>query len=204
MNGDPTKPKYTLEQDLDLLLDRNFDSQRIVEIMQSNGYDPNDVVNTINTRYETQRKEQLAQQEERDRLDQQHKSAWEQALKKKDLSKPDGELSRFGLDSIGQETQAQPEPTEAVALPPAIKDQVFKNDETYFDVLGKNTIATKLAIAAKKNDVNAINENLELMQQSGLMTDVNIETGGARFIPSKGVQARYMTRTLTLLKCFLK
>ena len=186
MNGDPTKPKYTLEQDLDLLLDRNFDSQRIVEIMQSNGYDPNDVVNTINTRYETQRKEQLAQQEERDRLDQQHKSAWEQALKKKDLSKPDGEPSRFGLDSIGQETQAQPEPTEAVALPPAIKDQVFKNDETYFDVLGKNTIATKLAIAAKKNDVNAINENLELMQQSGLMTDINIEVGGARFISSKG------------------
>ena len=186
MNGDPTKPKYTLEQDLDLLLDRNFDSQRVVEIMQSNGYDPNDVVNTINTRYETQRKEQLAQQEERDRLDQQHKSAWEQALKKKDLSEPDGEPSRFGLDSIGQETQAQPEPAEAVALPPAIKDQVFKNDETYFDVLGKNTIATKLAIAAKKNDVNAINENLELMQQSGLMTDINIEVGGARFISSKG------------------
>ena len=186
MNGDPTKPKYTLEQDLDLLLDRNFDSQRVVEIMQSNGYDPNDVVNTINTRYETQRKEQLAQQEERDRLDQQHKSAWEQALKKKDLSEPDGEPSRFGLDSIGQETQAQPEPAEAVALPPAIKDQVFKNDETYFDVLGKNTIATKLAVAAKKNDVNAINENLELMQQSGLMTDINIEVGGARFISSKG------------------
>ena len=79
------KRKYTLDQDLQVLLDRNFDSERIVDIMSSAGYDPNEVANQINQRYENQRKDLLSQKEELDRVNQEQKDLYENLLKKKTL-----------------------------------------------------------------------------------------------------------------------
>jgi len=195
MNGDPTKPKYTLEQDLDLLLDRNFDSQRIVEIMQSNGYDPNDVVNTINTRYETQRKEQLAQQEERDRIRKEQQEIFEGTLKKKDVSEPDGEPSRFGLDSIGQkaedrspdatfydqpklpETQLdQPQRIEAVANPNTAQVSLLTTqaEEAYFNEKNALSLAQEVQDFQTQDPVK-INRLLRSFQSQGLLTQFNVK-----------------------------
>ena len=195
MNGDPTKPKYTLEQDLDLLLDRNFDSQRVVEIMQSNGYDPNDVVNTINTRYETQRKEQLAQQEERDRIRKEQQEIFEGALKKKDVSEPDGEPSRFGLDSIGQKAKdrspdatfydqpklpeaqiEQPQRIEAVANPNAAAGMLLdiQAEEAYFNEKNALSLAQEVQDFQTQDPVK-INRLLRSFQSQGLLTQFNVK-----------------------------
>lgn len=181
MNGDPTKPKYTLEQDLDLLLDRNFDSQRIVEIMQSNGHDPNEVVNTINVRYDTQRKEQLANKEERDRIRKEQQELFEGALKKKDVSEPDGEPSRFGLGSIGQKTEEQPQRIEAVANPNAAAGMLIdlQAEEAYFN--GKHSLDLAEAVQDFQNqDPVKISGLLKAFQSQGLLTQFNIheEIGG--------------------------
>ena len=195
MNGDPTKPKYTLEQDLDLLLDRNFDSQRVVEIMQSNGYDPNDVVNTINTRYETQRKEQLAQQEERDRIRKEQQEIFEGTLKKKDVSEPDGEPSRFGLDSIGQKAEdrspdatfydqpklseaqiEQPQRIEAVANPNAVQVSLLTTqaEEAYFNEKNALSLAQEVQDFQTQDPVK-INRLLRSFQSQGLLTQFNVK-----------------------------
>ena len=78
------KREYTLDQDLESLLARNFDSDRIVDIMSSAGYDPNEVATQINQRYENQRKDLLSQKEELDRVNQEQKDLYENLLKKKD------------------------------------------------------------------------------------------------------------------------
>ena len=78
------KRKYTLDQDLQVLLDRNFDSERIVDIMSSAGHNPNEVATQINQRYESQRKALLAEREELNKINQEQKDLYEGLLKKKD------------------------------------------------------------------------------------------------------------------------
>ena len=188
MNGDPIKPKYTLEQDLDLLLDRNFDSQRIVEIMQSNGHDPNEVVNTINVRYDTQRKEQLANKKERDRIRKEQQELLEGALKKKDVSEPDGEPFQFGLGSTGQETEEQLQRIETVANPDLAAVRIM--DDQSSEALFNGDYALKLADAVQSfdgQDGEKINKLLRAFQSQGLLTQFNIKEQREPYYSKDGI-----------------
>ena len=204
MNGDPIKPKFNLDQDLNSLLDRDFDAQRIIEIMNSAGYDPNEVSGRMNQIYENNRKEQLKQAEEREKILQDQRDMYSGILKKKDTaSEPDGEPSRFGLGSIGQETEEgrtpdfmfsesaraerkkleQPQPTVATADPNVAAVNLIDDQaqEAYFNY--NDAISLSKEIQGSDNqdplagavDFGKINKILRNLQSQGMLTQFNVK-----------------------------
>ena len=189
------KREYTLDQDLESLLARNFDSDRIVDIMSSAGYDPNEVATQINQRYENQRKDLLSQKEELDRVNQEQKDLYEGLLKKKDSpSVQGGEPSRFGLAGSGQinnltpdfmlsesakaerELQDKQPSLEAVADPYVAQVNLMdlQGQAAYFNYNGA-VVLSEQAQSYENQDPTKINKVLRYMQGQGLMTEFNIQ-----------------------------
>ena len=188
------KREYTLGQDLESLLARNFDSDRIVDIMSSAGYDPNEVATQINQRYESQRKDLLSQQEELGRINQEQKDLYKGLLKKKDSpSVQGGEPSRFGLAGNVQQNSQTPDfmlsesaraerelqdkhpSLEAVADPYVAQVNLMdmQAQTAYFNY-NSAVVLSEQAQSYENQDPIKINKVLRHLQNQGLMTEFNV------------------------------